>query len=556
MARKSKADGRGGIQVLRIKTHPRLGGGLLEHDSGRVRPDNVREVPEGEATVVPHTTLVNEVRAKFALQAALERRLEDARRAGRRAGRMPHHAVEFVFQGAGRYGSGYEWTRQREAAFERACREWVRDVLGPDSVIAVVCAHRDELTHHLHVLAIPIHEGKLGWCAVRDASLERIEERQVREAAERDEPLPKRRKGSRRYALLQDDFHARVGREFGLDRGERSSGRRHEAIDRAVSAEIREQQAVARIDQAVADRRRLVDESETQARGDFLEWVTGQDDRLDVREFAATVQQRDLDGRERVVTDREQGAEKREVAATAQQRDLDGRELVVTDREQGAEKREVAATAQQRDLDGRELVVTDREQGAEKREVAATAQQRDLDGRELVVTDREQGAEKREVAATAQQRDLDGRELVVTDREQGAEKREVAATAQQRDLDGRIREAGDLSSAVERLTTQLASLRVEWDSLLARVERARSQLEEHWQDSDLHGLWVRAAVSMRRGLRGSAWGKAHEETASELANLLDPRDVGEPRFLRRRVEALERRYPDPSDPASQPDRER
>ena len=246
MARKSKADGRGGIQVLRIKTHPWLGGGLLEHDSGRVRPDNVREVPEGEATVVPHTTLVNEVRAKFALQAVLERRLEDARRAGRRAGRMPHHAVEFVFQGAGRYGTGYEWSREREAAFERACRAWVEKILGPGSTIAVVCAHRDELTHHVHVVAIPVHEGRLGWCAVRDAALARIEEQAAREAGERGEEPPKRRKGTRRYALLQDDFHECVGRYFGLERGERASGRRHQEIDRGVAIEVRAEQAEER----------------------------------------------------------------------------------------------------------------------------------------------------------------------------------------------------------------------------------------------------------------------------------------------------------------------
>ena len=246
MARKSKADGRGGIQVLRIKTHPWLGGGLLEHDSGRVRPDNVREVPEGEATVVPHTTLVNEVRAKFALQAVLERRLEDARRAGRRAGRMPHHAVEFVFQGAGRYGTGYEWSREREAAFERACRAWVEKILGPGSTIAVVCAHRDELTHHVHVVAIPVHEGRLGWCAVRDAALARIEKQAAREAGERGEEPPKRRKGTRRYALLQDDFHERVGRHFGLERGERASGRRHQEIDRGVAIEVRAEQAEER----------------------------------------------------------------------------------------------------------------------------------------------------------------------------------------------------------------------------------------------------------------------------------------------------------------------
>ena len=115
----------------------------------------------------------------------------------------------------------------------------LRDVLGPESVIVNAAAHRDELTHHLHVVAVPIQDGKLGWCAVRDAALGRIEERARAEAQAAGLPEPKRRKGTRRYAVLQDAFQAQVRAAFGLDRGDRASGRVHEAIDRAKGVEAR-----------------------------------------------------------------------------------------------------------------------------------------------------------------------------------------------------------------------------------------------------------------------------------------------------------------------------
>ncbi len=221
-------------------THPQLGR-LLEHDSGRSRPANRREVPEGELAFKLHTTDDDEARALGALRAYLDER---ARRsaAGERVGRPPHHCVEFVMQGAGRYagaedGFDYWWPREKEERFERWSEHWARDIVGPESLVAVVCGHRDEATHHVHIVAIPIHDGKLGWSGVRDAAIKRIEDRRAKEAEKAGKPPPTRRKGQRRYTLLQDDFHERVGRAFELGRGDRSNAALHEAIDRKAAFE-------------------------------------------------------------------------------------------------------------------------------------------------------------------------------------------------------------------------------------------------------------------------------------------------------------------------------
>ena len=86
----------------------------------------------------------------------------------------------------------------------------------------------------MHVLAVPRPEGangRVGWCATRDAAVARI--RAGGGAV---------RAGSK-YRVLQDDLHARVSRHFGLGRGVVGSEARHEAIDRVKALEARARKA-------------------------------------------------------------------------------------------------------------------------------------------------------------------------------------------------------------------------------------------------------------------------------------------------------------------------
>ena len=341
---KAKGKGKGGIQVLRIMTHPKLGGGLLAHDSGRVRPDNVREVPEGEPAIVPYTTRAEEIAAKAALQAMLDERAARAA-AGERVGRMPHHAVELVFQGAGRYGPDkdgvdHSWPRENEEDFERRCLDWAKQILGPESVIAVACAHRDELTHHLHVIAIPIRNGRLGWCHVRDAALHNMDASETMHARFANEAPPQRRKGTRRYARLQDAFHDQVACFFGLDRGEKATGRRHQAIDRfeaikhradgeeARAQREREATAVAVEEREAAERDR--DQAQREA-GEAREAAAAER-----KATAVAVEEREAAERDRDQAQREAG-EAREAAAAERKATavaVEEREVAERDRDQ------------------------------------------------------------------------------------------------------------------------------------------------------------------------------------------------------------------------------
>ena len=152
---------------------------------------------------------------------------------------------------------------------------WVRKMLRPESVIVAAYAHRDELTHHLHVLAIPVHNDELGWCQVRDAAVEAI----LRRSGE-----SKSGRKRRRYAALQDDFQHEVGRHFNLHRGERDSGRRHQAINRTLAAEEQARKAEARqkraseeleeLEQTLAECRPVAEELERQIALGTTGWLS------------------------------------------------------------------------------------------------------------------------------------------------------------------------------------------------------------------------------------------------------------------------------------------
>ena len=207
-----------GKQVLRIETRERLRLGNAKHVAGLVRDPTARPMAE------PVIALGG------ADYEAARKALRDA---PRRTGRKPFEAVELVLAGPPPYdGTGGEpWPPLREREWAHAAFAWARSILGPESVVAAAGWHRDESAPHVHVLAVPRPEGgngRVGWCAVRDAAVSRI--------------CGGGRAGNR-YRVLQDDFHENVSRRFGLGRGEVGSEAVHEAIDRVKAVEARTRRA-------------------------------------------------------------------------------------------------------------------------------------------------------------------------------------------------------------------------------------------------------------------------------------------------------------------------
>ena len=130
------------------------------------------------------------------------------------------------------------WNEARELQWARDSYQWGRSVLGQKSVVASAALHRDETAPHIHVLAVPLdRQGKLGWCRVRDQAIGRISPGE-------------RIKGSNKYRTLQNDYHAHIGKRYGLGRGEIGSTASHEAIDRSKAAEARARQAEKEVEAA------------------------------------------------------------------------------------------------------------------------------------------------------------------------------------------------------------------------------------------------------------------------------------------------------------------
>ena len=247
-------DGAGGICVLDVRTLPTLDVALVNHVLGRSRPATVRTVDEPIWRFPDQYADAVEALA-----------IDEERRRGA-PGRRPHQAVAFVLSGLPNYiheNYSREWDRAREQLFAGDAYTWlVREVLGPESIVAAAAWHRDETTGHLHVVAVPRRDGAVSWAAVRDAF-----------SAKETGRVPRRR--AEAYAALHDAFARDVGAAYGLARGERGSGATKEAIDRQRAAEAaleelkREiEEAEARLVQLRADEARELDERLVAARAE------------------------------------------------------------------------------------------------------------------------------------------------------------------------------------------------------------------------------------------------------------------------------------------------
>ena len=212
----------GQYQILRIETYKRLDERLVSHVKGETRPPTARPVDPDIVSVYPAQPPLGAIVELGGEGAGAARELiERTRPTGR--GRPPGEAIEILMAGPPSYGSAGQWSEARELEWARESFVWLSRIVGPDSLIVTAALHRDEKSPHVQVLVVPVHEGRLGWAAVKNAAAARL-------APELSHP-PRTK-----YAGFQDDYHARVGCRFGLARGEVGSQATHAQIDRAAGA--------------------------------------------------------------------------------------------------------------------------------------------------------------------------------------------------------------------------------------------------------------------------------------------------------------------------------
>ena len=244
----------GGIQVVRIATYKRLDERLIAHVKGVTRPPTARPVEPAILSVHPRVELGAIVELDGAGAAAGRETIERTRPTGR--GRKPGEAIEILLAGPPAYGTPEQWTDARELEWARESIAWVRETIGPDSIIVTAALHRDETSPHVQAVIVPVHKGRLGWTGVRDAAAAR--------AVEAGTANPERGRRSK-YSALQDDYQARVGRRFGLSRGRVGSEAKHDAIDRAKAVEAREERARASAAALEAEAEKYRDETGAQS---------------------------------------------------------------------------------------------------------------------------------------------------------------------------------------------------------------------------------------------------------------------------------------------------
>ena len=188
----------GPTQVLRFETRDTLDWSLLRHCAGESRPDHAR--PNRQNVVFEDGRETAPKRLAELIEA----------REGIR-GRKPKNAIDMIIAGPPRYADDGAWADERINEWAQASHTWVRETF--DSCpIAISALHTDEASPHMHVVIVPETScGQLNWTDVK-AQVTGQEKNH--------------------YQYLQDDYHARVGRRFGLGRGERGSRRKHKRLSR------------------------------------------------------------------------------------------------------------------------------------------------------------------------------------------------------------------------------------------------------------------------------------------------------------------------------------
>lgn len=109
------------------------------------------------------------------------------------------HAVSVVIS------ASPEWfenaSEKDEKAFVNLSRKWLYDLFGRENEV-LLAFHKDEKTPHLHAVFVPLVDGKLNAKALIGGTKYRMQQ-------------------------FQDDFHEKVGKPLGMERGEKNTGVHH-----------------------------------------------------------------------------------------------------------------------------------------------------------------------------------------------------------------------------------------------------------------------------------------------------------------------------------------
>ena len=181
---------------------------------------------EGPPDVVALTTSITDDEFD-ALQRERKRYLRGKR------GRPPKQVAEFVMWGPPRHAAENAWPRERSVEWAEASLAWVKKHF-PDSPITDSSLHLDEGSPHIHVALYPRYkdaagETAYGWQRAEKAASERLAGAEPLLNSERQGARGREAAGAA-MRLLLDSYHAEVGEKFGLTRGVRGSGRRHQAV--------------------------------------------------------------------------------------------------------------------------------------------------------------------------------------------------------------------------------------------------------------------------------------------------------------------------------------
>lgn len=110
------------------------------------------------------------------------------------------HAVEVVVTLSGEAYERLGWPQTED--YFRAASTWILENMGGPENLLSAAIHRDEEVPHLHMMVMPLVNGKLNAKALIGGHRDRMRDRQT-------------------------DFAEKVGKPFGLDRGVEKSGYRH-----------------------------------------------------------------------------------------------------------------------------------------------------------------------------------------------------------------------------------------------------------------------------------------------------------------------------------------
>ena len=180
-------------QVMLCESRGSLTGPYVDHLTGRTRPETAKQPKEGESVVGLDENGEPATREHgLGLLHLARQQVAEQKQLRKRSARMPYR--EFLF-GNGPADQPLPWAKD--------CVGWLRSVLPPESRVATAALHRDEADPaYLHVV-VTMPPG--GWSGVEKTS--RVGAGKLR--------------GRHFLSALQDDLHARVSVNYGLERGEK-----------------------------------------------------------------------------------------------------------------------------------------------------------------------------------------------------------------------------------------------------------------------------------------------------------------------------------------------